>query len=342
MEENPQPNKIGTPMTLVIENTPQQPIGSGFGARSTAAEVVAGIDLSITRAIVTGGYSGLGLEVVRALDAAGAQVVVPARRPDQARTVLDDAGLTSVEVEELDLADLDSVRAFADRYLASGRALDILINNAAVMAAPLTRVGPGWESQFAINHLGHFALTNRLWPALMADEGARVVALSSSGHKLSGIRFDDLQFENGYDKWQAYGQAKTADSLFAIELDTLGRDSGVRAFAVHPGGIMTPLQRHLPREEMIAAGWMDEAGTVDERFKSPEQGAATTVWAATSPMLDGLGGVYCEDCDIAEPTEPGSATARIAGVDAHAIDRADAERLWKISAELTGVDAFAV
>lgn len=328
-------------MTILIENTPQHPIESGFGALSTAAEVVAGIDLHGMRAIVTGGYSGLGLEVVRALDSAGAQVVVPARRPGHARTVLDEAGLGTVEVEELDLADLRSVRSFAEGYLASGRALDILINNAAIMAAPLTRVGPGWESQFATNHLGHFTLTNLLWPALTADEGARVISLSSTGHKLSGIRFDDLQFEDGYDKWQAYGQAKTADSLFAVELDALGRQSGVRAFAVHPGGIMTPLQRHLPREEMIAAGWMDEAGTVNERFKSTEQGAATTVWAATSPMLEGLGGVYCEDCDIALPTEVGSPEARVSGVDAHAIDRADAARLWAMSATLTGANAFA-
>ena len=240
-------------------------------------------------------------------------------------------------------ADLASVATFADAYLASQRPLHLLINNAAVMAAPLARVGDGWESQFATNHLGHFALTNRLWPALVAAHGARVIELSSTGHKLSGIRFDDLNFEpdSGYDKWVAYGQAKTANSLFAIELDALGRDQDVRAFAVHPGGIMTPLQRHLPREEMIASGWMDENGVVNERFKSTEQGAATTVWAATSPALDGMGGVYCEDCDIAAPTVPGSPEARVSGVNAHAIDRDVAARLWTLSAELTGVNAFA-
>ncbi|MCU1585418.1 MAG: oxidoreductase [Microbacteriaceae bacterium] len=321
--------------------TPQHPINSGFGHRSTAAEVVAGIDLTGKNVIVTGGYSGLGFEVTKALVGAGASVTVPARRPEHARQVLDDAGLGTVEVDELDLSDLASVSAFAGRYLDSGRPLHILINNAAVMAAPLHRVGPGWESQFATNHLGHFALTNRLWPALVSAGDARVIALSSTGHKRSPIRFDDLQFETGYDKWAAYGQAKTADSLFAVELDELGRDRGVRAFAVHPGGIMTPLQRHLPREEMIAAGWIDEDGTVNERFKSAEEGAATTVWAATAPRLDGLGGVYCEDCDIAEQTVPGSADARLRGVDAHAINRDDAARLWAISAELTGVNAFA-
>jgi NAD(P)-dependent dehydrogenase (short-subunit alcohol dehydrogenase family) len=318
--------------------TAQQHIDSGFGPRSTAADVLEGIDLAGRLAIVTGGYSGLGLETVRALTGAGARVVVPARRRAHAEEVLD--GTARVEVDELDLGDLDSVEAFARRVLGSGRSVDILINNAAIMACPETRVGPGWEAQFATNHLGHFALTNLLWPALAADGGARVVALTSTGHKLSAIRFDDLQFETGYDKWQAYGQAKTANSLFAVQLDALARDAGVRAFAAHPGGIMTPLQRHLPREEMIAAGWMDEDGNVDERFKSPEQGASTSTWAATAPALAGLGGVYCENCDIAEPTVVGSPTARIEGVDAHAIDPAAAARLWGVSAQLTGVDAF--
>lgn len=330
-----------SPSTPTPDSTPQRPIGSGFGARSTASDVVAGLDLTGTNVIVTGGYSGLGLEVVRAIAGAGASVTVPARRPEQARAVLDEAGLGEVEVDSLDLSDQDSVKGFAQRYLDSGRPLDVLINNAAIMAAPLELVGPGWESQFATNHLGHYTLTNLLWPALTAAPSARVVELSSTGHKLSGIRFDDLAFDAGYDKWAAYGQAKTANSLFAIELDRLGRDHGVRAFAVHPGGIMTPLQRHLPREEMIAAGWMTEDGTVNEQFKSPEQGAATTVWAATSPALAGMGGVYLEDVDIALPTDPDSPTARVRGVDAHAIDREAATRLWALSAELTGVNAFA-
>ena len=301
--------------------------------------MLAGIDLTGRTAVVTGGYSGLGYETVKALAGAGAHVVVPARRPAVAEPVL--AGLgPAVRVEELDLADLESVRAFAGRQLATGAGIDLLVNNAAIMASPLVRVGPGWESQFATNHLGHYVLTQLLLPALVADGGARVVSLSSTGHKLSGIRFDDPQFETGYDKWLAYGQAKTANSLFAVQLDALAAGDGVRAFAVHPGGIMTELQRHLPRAEMIASGWMDEAGTVNERFKSPEQGAATSTWAATSPQLAGLGGVYCEDCDIAEPTVPGSPDARIAGVDAHAVDPVAAQRLWALSAQLTGVDAF--
>jgi NAD(P)-dependent dehydrogenase (short-subunit alcohol dehydrogenase family) len=319
--------------------TPQRPIGSGFGYRSTAAEVLEGIDLGGRLAIVTGGYSGLGLETVRALSGAGAEVLVPARRPEHAAEVLD--GIERVRVDELDLGSLDSVRALAGRVLDEGRSVDILINNAAIMACPETRVGPGWEAQFATNHLGHFVLANLLWPLLADGGGARVVALSSTGHKRSGIHWDDLRFELGYDKWEAYGQAKTANALFAVQLDALGQGAGVRAFAVHPGGIFTPLQRHLAEEEMVAAGWLDADGNPDDRFKTPEQGAATSTWAATSPRLEGLGGVYCENCDIAAPTVPGSPAARIEGVDAHAVDPEAAARLWTVSAGLTGVDAFA-
>ncbi|MEU6814500.1 SDR family NAD(P)-dependent oxidoreductase [Streptomyces sp. NPDC046860] len=316
----------------------QHKIGSGFGAESTADEVLRGIDLTGRLAIVTGGYSGLGLETTRALAKAGAHVVVPARRPDAAREAL--AGIDGVEVDELDLGDLDSVRGFAERFLASGRTIDLLIDNAGIMACPETRVGPGWETQFATNHLGHFALVNRLWPALASDGGARVVSVSSRGHHLSPIRWDDVQWNEGYDKWKAYGQAKTANALFALHLDTLGRDSGVRAFSLHPGGIMTPLQRHLPKEEMVERGWIDEQGNPlnPAGFKTPEQGAATQVWAATSPQLDGLGGLYLEDCDVAEPAP---ADGTWAGVKDWATDPAQAARLWTLSAGLTGVDAFA-
>ena len=317
--------------------TPQHPIGSGFGHSSTAAEVLEGIDLTGKLAIVTGGYSGIGREAVRALVAAGAHVIVPARRSETAREEL--AGIDGVEVDELDLADLASVEAFADRFLATGRGIDLVITNAGVMAAPETRVGPGWELQFATNHLGHFALVNRLWPAIVKGGSSRVVALSSSGHKRSGIRWDDVQFEHGYDKWEAYGQAKTANALFALQLDALGAEEGVRAFSVHPGGILTPLQRHLPLEEQVAMGWVNPDGSAKDpsAFKTPEQGAATQVWAATSPQLDGLGGVYLEDCDIAEPNVPGGPRR---GVAPHATDPDQAARLWALSAERTGVDAF--
>ncbi|MFJ8728837.1 SDR family NAD(P)-dependent oxidoreductase [Streptomyces bauhiniae] len=316
----------------------QHKIGSGFGADSTAEEVLRGIDLTGKLAIVTGGYSGLGLETTRALAKAGAHVVVPARRPEVARQEL--AGIGHVEVDELDLGDLDSVRGFAERFLASGRSIDFLIDNAGIMACPETRVGPGWEAQFATNHLGHYALANRLWPALASHGGARVVSVSSRGHHLSPIRWDDVQWTEGYDKWQAYGQAKTANALFARRLDTLGRDSGVRAFSLHPGGIMTPLQRHLAKEEMVERGWIDEQGNPlnPAGFKTPEQGAATQVWAATSPQLDGLGGLYLEDCDIAEPAPEDGTWS---GVKDWATDPEQAARLWTLSAELTGVDAFA-
>jgi NAD(P)-dependent dehydrogenase (short-subunit alcohol dehydrogenase family) len=319
--------------------TPQAKIGSGFGAGSTAREVLAGIDLSGKLAVVTGGYSGLGLETTRALVDAGAHVVVPARRRSTAEEAVESIdGAGGVEVDELDLADLDSVRGFAERFLATDRTIHFMIDNAGIMACPETRVGPGWEAQFATNHLGHFALVGRLWPAIERG-GGRVVSVSSRGHHRSPVRWDDIHFERGYDKWQAYGQAKTANVLFAVQLDAFARESGVRAFALHPGGIMTPLQRHLPREEMVAAGWIDEEGNpVNVSFKTPEQGAATQVWAATSPQLAGMGGVYCEDCDIAEPAAPGD-TGK--GVRDYAVDPEQAARLWSLSAELTGVDPFA-
>lgn len=326
--------------TPTPRHTPQRSIGSGFGARTTAAEVLRGIGLSGKLAVVTGGYSGLGLETTRALAAAGAHVVVPARRRETAQKALE--GISRTEIDTLDLADLDSVRSFAERFLATGRGIDVLINSAAVMACPETRVGPGWEAQFATNHLGHYALVNRLWPALARDGGARVVSVSSRGHHRSGIRWEDVHFVRGYDKWEAYGQAKTANALFAVELDALGRDSGVRAFSLHPGGILTPLQRHLPTEEMVAAGWIDEQGNqLPPSFKTPEQGAATQVWAATSPQLEGAGGVYCEDCDIAGPAPAGEPSAQASGVREYATDPEQAARLWALSAELTGVDAFA-
>lgn len=323
-------------------STPQAAIDSGFDKDSSASEVIAGIDLTGKFAVVTGGYSGLGLETTRALVAAGASVLVPARRPEHARTEL--AALAdlpgTVEVDELDLGDLTSVKAFAQRFTDGRKSIDILINNAAIMACPETRLAHEREAQFTTNHLGHYAMTSLLYPALKADGGARVVSLSSTGHKLSPIRWDDLMFEKDeYNKWVAYGQAKTANSLFAVQLDALGKGDNVRAFAVHPGGIMTPLQRHLPKEEMIAMGWIDEAGTVNAIFKNPEQGAATSVWAATAPILEGQGGVYCEDCNIALPTEPGSGTARYSGVDAHAIDDEEALKLWTLSELLTGVTA---
>ncbi|MEV8320661.1 SDR family NAD(P)-dependent oxidoreductase [Streptomyces sp. NPDC059900] len=311
----------------------QHGIGSGFGALSTADDVLDGIDLSGRTALVTGGYSGLGLEISRALSKAGAHVVVPARRPGAAQAALEGTG--RVEVQPLDLADQDSVRHFADRFLATRRTLDILINNAGVMACPETRTGPdgAWESHFAINHLGHFALLNRLYPALRPGT-ARVVSVASSGHFLSDIRWTDPHFHQGYDRWLAYAQSKTANALFALHLDTVGAaGNGVRAFSVHPGSILTPLQRHIPREEQLAQGWMSDDGTPAQGFKTPAQGAATAVWAATSPLLDAHGGAYCQDCDVAEPATTDDML--IGGVKPWARDPESAARLWQLSAELT-------
>ena len=312
----------------------QRPVASGFGRATTVDEVLAGIDLTGRTALVTGGYSGIGLVTTRALAAAGAHVIVPARRPDTAATQL--AGIEDVETGRLDLGDLTSVAAFADQVVAAGRPLDIVIDSAGIMETPETRVGPGWEAQLATNHLGHFALVNRLWP-VVAD-GARIVSVSSRGHHFSGIRWDDVQLDGGYDKWLAYGQSKTANALFAVHLDAVGQERGVRAFSVHPGAILTPLVRHLSREEQIASGTIDEAGNaINPRFKTPEAGAATQVWAATSPQLDGLGGVYLEDCDVAVPwTED----LEFTGVKQWATDPDQAARLWELSAALTGVDAF--
>ncbi|MEU6860583.1 SDR family NAD(P)-dependent oxidoreductase [Glycomyces sp. NPDC046736] len=313
-------------------STPQHSIQSVFGADSTAAEVLAGIDLTGKRFVVTGGYSGIGIETTRALAAAGGSVLVPARRRAIAEQALD--GVSGVEVDELDLADLDSVAEFAERVHKDGRPIHGIVNSAGVMACPETRTAAGWELQFAVNHLGHFALVGRLAPLLA--EGARVASVSSGGHGISPIRWDDVHFATGYDRWQAYGQAKTANVLFAVQLDRLARDSGVRAFALHPGAIITPLQRHMTIAEQVEAGWIDEDGNVlPPHFKNTEQGAATQTWAVTSPALEGKGGVYLQDCDVAEIVTEGE------GVRAYAIDLAEAERLWKYSAELTGVDAFA-
>jgi NAD(P)-dependent dehydrogenase (short-subunit alcohol dehydrogenase family) len=316
-----------------MTSSQQHPIASGFGHHSTAHDVLAGLDVKNRVVIVTGGYSGLGLETTRALAAAGAQVIVPARTPAKAQEAL--AGLAGVEQAVLDLADPASIDRFAAAFLASGRPLHILINNAAIMASPLMRDSRGFEAQFATNHLGHFHLTARLWPALRLAGKARVVSLSSIGHRRAPINLDDPNFErSAYDKWEAYGRAKSANALFAVGLDARSSAFNVRAFAVHPGGIMTDLQRFMPDEEKRAMGWIDAEGRVAEGFKSPEQGAATSVWCATSPRLEGKGGLYCEDCDVAQAV-PADAPGW-SGVRPWAIDRAAADGLWRLSEAMTG------
>lgn len=314
----------------------QQPIKSGFHAKSTAQEVLEGIDLTGKHAIVTGGYSGIGLETVRALAGAGATVTVPARRLDAAEAALGSVAGT-IEIAEMDLADLKSVQRFTADYDSTGRGLDILVNNAGIMACPETRVGPGWERQFAVNHLGHMLFSLNLATAMQRAPSARLVQLSSTAHVRSDVHWDDPHFHNHpYDKWDAYGQAKSANALFALGVDRRGRDVGVRAFSVHPGGIFTPLQRHLTDEEMVALGWKNADGTVPPQvaamFKSPEQGAATSVWAATSPALDGKGGVYCEDCNIAQLATADS--QRWEHARPWICDDDRAERLWEMSEKM--------
>lgn len=314
----------------------QKPLGSGFQAKSEPHEILAGIDLTGKTAIVTGGYSGIGLETTRALAGAGATVIVPVRDPAKA-----EENLSSIEGDissaSMNLADLDSVRTFASSVYDSIDALDLLINNAGIMACPLARVGPGWESQFGVNHMGHFALTRALLPLLEKAEAPRVVALSSIAHRRGGILWDDIQFEQSkYQKWVAYAQAKSANALFANALSRRMQGFGGRAFSVHPGGIFTPLQRHLPREEQVEMGWLNPDGTIPpavaEIFKTPSQGCTTTLWAATSPLLDAMPGVYCEDCDVAQLAGPDSPPFQHCAP--HIADDADAERLWEISETL--------
>jgi len=310
----------------------QKPVDSGFGAKSEPSEVMEGIDLSGKTAVVTGGYSGIGTETTRALVNAGCEVYIPARRTDVAVKELE--GILSTEnIIEMDLASPKSVQTFVDNFSSQINKLDILINNAGVMACPEIRTSEGWELQFAVNQIGHFVLTKGLLPLMEKAEGARLVALSSTGHKISGIRWDDIHFNTSdYDKWTAYGQSKTAGSLLAVEVDKRMKSSGIRAFGVHPGGIMTPLQRHLETEEMVVLGWMNEDGQPSERvakmFKSPTQGASTSLWAATSPQLDGIGGVYCENCDVAKRQDDSDKNARFIGVADWAVDSEEASRLW--------------
>ncbi len=310
--------------------TKQAPLPSGHGARTTAREITSGLRLSGVLAVVTGGYAGVGLETTRALSAAGATVIVPARSLEKARAAL--AGLDRAELDAIDLADPASIDAFAARVLASGRPVHLLVNNAGIMAVPFARDARGFESQLAQNHLGHFQLTARLWPALVRANGARVVSLSSRGHARAAVDFDDPHFERRpYDKWSAYGQSKTANVLFAVALDARGQGRGVRAFAVHPGAVLTDLSRSVPEEELRALRANLAPGTV----KTTEEGAATSVWCATSPALDGMGGVYCEDCDIAVAVPADFPEPR--GVRPWATDPTLAERLWTLSEAWTGV-----
>lgn len=314
----------------------QQKIDSGFEAKSEPSQILEGIDLAGKVAVVTGGYSGIGLETTRALAGAGVKVYVPVRDPQKA-----EANLADIEGEvislQMDLGDLDSVRSFGAEVAGRESSLDLLINNAGIMACPETRIGDGWESQFAVNHIGHFVLTKALLPNLLNAEAPRVICLSSVAHRRSDILWDDIHFKSTpYEKWTAYAQAKTANALFALGLDLKYSDQGLRAFSVHPGGILTPLQRHLPNEEMQALGWTDADGNLSEQvaamFKSPTQGCTTTLWAATSPALADTGGLYCEDCDVSDLATEDS--PRFFGVESWATNEDSALRLWDITEQM--------
>ncbi len=312
-------------------NDDQKPIETGLGPRPEPHEIMRDIDLTGKTILVTGGYSGIGLETVQALISAGAHVHVPARRPELAREALN--GIIAADhIGEMDLGDLRSVEKFADDFLSRHDRLDILIGNAGVMACPHEKTAQGFESQIGINHFGHFVLVNKLRGALEKANGARVVLLSSIAHRLCGINFDDMHFtRRAYDKWQSYGQSKTAKSLQAVEIDRRFKERGIRAFSVHPGGIFTPLQRHLSDDEMVALGWTNPDGSPTEfaalELKTPSQGAGTSLFAAVSPKLAGLGGLYLNDCNIAAQVAADSPAFE--GVRAWAVDQDDAQRLWE-------------
>jgi NAD(P)-dependent dehydrogenase (short-subunit alcohol dehydrogenase family) len=325
----------------------QIPIRSGFSAASTAEDVIQGINLTGKTAIVTGGYSGIGRETARVLRGAGARVIVPARDRARATTALE--GI-DVEIEVMDLMAPGSIDAFAARFIDSGSPLHILVNSAGIMACPLERDARGYESQFATNHLGHFQLVARLWPSLVQGAGARVVSVSSWAHHCSPVVFDDPHFERrDYDPWLGYGQSKTANVLFALELDRRSQAQGVRAFSVHPGAIIgTSLQKHLTQQQLWEAGVVDEDGQPildpSRNMKTVEQGAATSVWCATSPQLNGIGGVYCENSEVAllESSDPdggwniGGSTHH-SGVLPYAVDPDGAQKLWALSEQLLGL-----
>ena len=303
-------------------------ITTSFDSRSTAAEVIAGIDLSGKRALVTGGASGIGVETARALAGAGAEVTLAVRDPAVAGEVAAEiavtAGNPNVRVAALDLLDRLSIASFLADWEGP---LHVLVNNAGVMAIPELRLTPeGWELQFATNHLGHFALALGLYDALAAGAPARIVAVSSSANLLSPVVFDDIHFAfRPYDPVLAYGQSKTADVLFAVSVSARWAAEGITANALNPGAIQTNLQRHVG----------GSLATPPELRKTPEQGAATSVLLATSPLLDGVGGRYFEDCNEAATVthrSPGEFT----GVAAYALDRSNAERLWQESLRLLG------
>jgi NAD(P)-dependent dehydrogenase (short-subunit alcohol dehydrogenase family) len=327
-------------------NQLQEPINSGFNAQSTSQDVIKGIDLTGKIIIITGGYAGIGLETTKTFTEAGATVIAPARDIEKAKKNLE--GVKNIEIEKLDLADPDSINHFAGKFISSGRKLDVLINNAGIMWVPLRRDSRGIESQLATNYLGQFHLTSKLWEALKKADGARVINVSSYGHQMSPFNFEDPNFEKReYQTLLGYGQSKTACNLFAAILDEKAKEFNVRAYSLHPGSVFgTDLGREEPIDLFIQMGTHNENGEikpeVKAKLKTIPQGAATTVWCATTPLLKNIGGVYCENCDIAE-IDNGQIEHRydepstIRGVQSYSIDLELAEKLWKLSEEMTGI-----
>ncbi len=313
-------------------------IASPLAPRATALEVVQGIDLTGKTAVITGASSGIGVETARALLSAGASVILAVRDTGKGEKIAaelrESTGNQKAQVIELDLGSLAQVREGAGRILEAAPEIHLLINNAGIMATPQGQTPDGFETQFGTNHLGHFLLTELLMPALLAAAPSRVVALSSSGHRRSDIVWDDIQFKSRpYDRWDAYGQSKTANALFAMGLTQKYGAQGVTANAVHPGGIMTGLQKYVPVEEQRAMGWQDESGKLNSVFKTTEEGASTTVWAATSPQLEGVGGLFLEDLQESTPLDPQNPDPMF-GHKPYARDSESAARLWALSEEL--------
>ena len=316
----------------------QKPIGSGFNAKSTTTEVIRGIDLSGKTAIVTGGNTGIGLETVKALSNAGAMVIVPARDIEKAKRNL--SGIANVTIEKMDLMNPASIDSFAQKFIASGRPLHLLINNAGIMWVPLRRDHRGYESQLATNYLAPFQLTARLWPALKKATGARVVNVSSGGHQFSDFNFEDPNFlHRDYDTLLGYGQSKTAVNLFSLELHSRAKAFGVRSYSLCPGAVgNTELGREAPADLFHKLGYSDAEGNilpeVAAALKTIPQGAATTIWASTSPLLNELGGIYCENADVALLS---SEVSLIGGIKGYSLDETSAKRLWTLSEQLAGI-----
>lgn len=316
----------------------QKQVGSGFNAKSTASDVINGIDLTGKIAIVTGGNTGIGLETSKTLAAAGATVIIPSRDIEKAKRNLE--GIAHIELAAMDLMDPCSIDAFANTFLASGRPLHLLINNAGIMWVPLRKDSRGIESQLATNYLAQFQLTARLYPALKKANGARVVNVSSQGHQFADFDFEDPNFLNRkYETLQGYGQSKTAVNLFSLELDHLAQIHHIRAYSLHPGSIAgTELGREASMELFQKMGFLDADGNmlpeVAASLKTIPQGAATTVWCASSPLLNNVGGVYCEDGEVAV-LAPGTSIQN--GVKPYSLDEVSAKRLWTWSEEMTGI-----